>query len=35
MAKAISGGEDPQNGIAVTLGDLARLLRYIGDMLEE
>ncbi len=35
VAGAIVGDKDPQSGTAVTLGDLARLLRYIGDMLEE
>jgi hypothetical protein len=35
VARAIGGDEDPDSGTAVRLGDLAELLRYIADMLEE
>lgn len=34
-ANAISGTENPDDGAAVTRGDLAELIRYIADMLEE
>jgi hypothetical protein len=34
-AEAIVGTENPDDGAAVTRGDLAELIRYIADMLEE
>ena len=35
VAAAIVGSNDPDHGTAVTLGDLASLIYYIADMLEE
>jgi hypothetical protein len=35
VAKAIVGTEDPDSGIAVTMGDVGSLIRYIADMLED
>lgn len=34
-ARAIAGDENPDSGITVTMGELAGLLGYIADMLEE
>ncbi len=34
-ARAIAGDENPDSGITVTMGEVAGLLRYIADMLEE
>ncbi|MGO8745193.1 MAG: hypothetical protein ACLQNE_04310 [Thermoguttaceae bacterium] len=34
-AAAILGDEDPDSGTKVTMGDLAALVRYIADMIEE
>jgi hypothetical protein len=34
-ATAIVGTEDPHSGVTVTMGDVAHLIRYIADMLEE
>lgn len=35
VAAAIVGGDAPEHGSVVTLGDLASLVYYIADMLEE
>lgn len=34
-ATAIVGTEDPDCGATATMGDVAHLIRYIADMLEE